>query len=101
MGGVPRTGMFNPFDNYANQTKGEVQRYLARNNSLRERRYRIAVKVWVTPEGRVQRAELVGSSGDGDTDDAISESLKSFAGFSSPPPPNMPQPIHLRIVTGA
>lgn len=93
------TGMFNPFNNYASLLKGELQRYFAKNNALRRRRYSIEVHVWVAEGGEIKRFELVGSSGDGDTDGAIHQALLALPAFNQKPPPNMPQPIRLRILT--
>lgn len=92
-------GMFNPFNNYANLLKGEVQRYLGKNKALRRRHYTVEVHVWVNGGGELKRFELIGSTGDGDTDEAIRQSMASLSGFSQKMPANMPQPIRLRIVT--
>ena len=94
-----RTGMFNPFNNYANLLKGEMQRYLNKNANLRKRRYTVEARVWVSNAGSLQRFELVGSTGDTETDDAVNQALAALQGFSQSPPANMPQPIRLRIVT--
>jgi protein TonB len=97
--GTSTGGMFNPFNNYSNLLKGELQRYLAKNKDLRRRRYTLEVRVWVTPTGGIKRYELAGSTDDKDTDTAIQQALANLSGFSETPPPNMPQPIRLRIVT--
>lgn len=92
-------GMFNPFNNYANLLKGELQRYFGKNNALRRRRYTVEVRVWVADGGVIKRFELIGSTGDTDTDGAIRQAMSSLPGFNQTPPANMPQPIRLRIVT--
>lgn len=97
--GGEKTGMFNPFTNYASMTKGELQRYLGKNNSLRRRHYSVEVQVWVDAAGLLKRFELIGSSKDSDTDEAIRTALAALPSFSQPPPASMPQPIRLRIVT--
>jgi protein TonB len=96
-----KTGMFNPFDNYAAQTKGELQRYLHKNAGLTRSQYMVKVRVWVGGDGSVKRFELVGSSGDNAIDEAIQAAIQAFAGFSQAPPSDMPQPISLRITTHA
>lgn len=98
-GGVEMTGMFNPFSNYASALKGELQRFLNKNSALKRRRYKVDVHVWVDAAGLLKRFEVIGSSNDGDTDDAIRAALTALPGFSQAPPQNMPQPIRLRIVT--
>jgi outer membrane biosynthesis protein TonB len=97
--GGEKTGLFNPYNNYANLLKGEMQRQLARNESLRKRRYQVEARVWVTASGGLQRFELVGSTGDTDTDEAVQQALAALPGFTQGPPADMPQPIRLRIVT--
>jgi protein TonB len=92
-------GMFNPFNNYANLLKGELQRRFGKNNALRRKHYTIEVRVWVAGGGELKRFELVGSTGDSDTDEAIQQAMSSLPGFNQMPPANMPQPIRLRIVT--
>ena len=97
--GTERPGMFNPFTNYANLLKGEVQRHLNKNANLRRRRYAIEARVWVTASGGLQRIELIDSTGDVDIDDAVKQTLTGLPSFTQSPPANMPQPIRLRIVT--
>lgn len=100
-GSPEKTGMFNPFNNYANTLKGELQRYLRKNNELRRRRYAVEVHVWVSASGELQRFELLGGTGDADTDEAIQQAMKALSGFGSAPPAQMPQPIRLKIVSGS
>lgn len=94
-------GMFNPFNNYANLLKGELQRYLGKNSALRRRHYTVEVRVWVAGGGEIKHFELIGGTGDSDTDEAIQQAMSSLPGFGQAPPANMPQPIRLRIVTAS
>ncbi len=102
-GGAPaveRTGMFNPFNNYANLAKGELQRFLSKRDNLRRKRYAIEVHMWVAANGSVTRYKLVGATGDNDVDEVINQALASFPTFTQSLPADMPQPIRLRITTG-
>jgi hypothetical protein len=92
-------GMFNPNANYANLLKGELQRYLSKNNALKRRRYAIDISIWVSPGGGVERFELIGTTGDSELDDAIKKAVKELPSFSQKPPNGMPQPIRLRVIT--
>jgi len=92
--------LINPFNSYALAIKGELQRHLAKRAELKRRQYKIEVLVWVAEDGRLKRFELVGTSKDDETDDAIREVLSALPSFSEPPPAKMPQPIKLRIVAG-
>ena len=91
-------GLLNPFNTYAQTIKGELQRQLARRSELKRRQYRIEVRVWVDDGGKMKRYELLGTTNDSDTDDAIKSVLAALPTFSEAPPPKMPQPIRLRIV---
>jgi len=98
--GTGTGGLTNPFNVYAGSIKAELQRHLARRSELKRRQYRIEVRVWVAEDGRLKNFELLGTTNDGDTDEAIRSALAALPAFSEPPPPNMPQPIRLRVVAG-
>jgi protein TonB len=94
-----KSSMLNPLANYANMLKGEMQRYLSKNNALKRRRYAIDISVWVGVGGGIDRYELIGTTGDTDTDAAIKKAITELPGFTQAPPTGMPQPIRLRIIT--
>ena len=92
------SGAVSVFNSYAMSVKGELQRTLARKSELRRRQYKVEVLVWVADDGHLKRYELLGSTRDDDTDEAIRAALAALPGFSEPPPARMPFPIKLRIV---
>lgn len=96
-----RTGLFNPFTNYANLAKVELQRYLVRNVALKRKRYSVEVHLWVATNGSLNRYELVGSTGDTEIDEAIRTAMNAAPPFSQSLPDNMPQPLRLRVWTGS
>jgi protein TonB len=99
-GGIgSKNSMLNPSANYANMLKGEMQRYLSKNNALKRRRYAIDISVWVSVGGGIDKFELLGSTGDADTDASIQKAITELPGFTQAPPTGMPQPIRLRIIT--
>lgn len=100
-GAAAANGLFNPFNGYANQLKGELQRYLGKQAALKRRQYVVDVAVWVAPDGKLQRFELLGSAGDDDIDAALRAAITALPTFSQAPPANMPQPIKLRVRTRA
>jgi outer membrane biosynthesis protein TonB len=93
-------GLLNPFNTYGAAIKSELQRYLGRRAELKRRQYRIELRVWVADDGRLKNFELLGTTNDVDTDEAIRSVLVALPAFSEPPPPKMPQPIRLRIIAG-
>ena len=90
--------LVNPFNTYATTIRTELQRQLARRSELKRRQYQVEVRVWVAEDGRLKNFELLGTTNDGDTDEAIRSVLAKLPAFSDPPPARMPQPIRLRIV---
>ena len=93
--------LMNPFTNYVNQASGEYQRYLRKVAALRKGRYNVELHVWVASGGLVERFEVKSSTGDKDSEEALRQAIASMQKLSQAPPPNMPQPIKLRIYTGA
>jgi protein TonB len=91
--------VLNPFNIYASAIKNELQRILSRRADLKRRQYRVEVNVWVNDDGSLKKSELLGTTSDADTDEAIRNALAALPAFSEAPPPRMPQPIRLRIVT--
>jgi protein TonB len=69
---------------------------LARNEKLRKGEYKAVVAIWISQDGRVERFELLGSSGEPVVDAALKKVLGSIRQFDEPPS-DMPQPVKLRI----
>ena len=82
---------------YAQAATRALNDYLLREKNLRLGDYRLAVNLWLQPDGRLQRAELVGSTGDAQTDSALREALQRFPGLGTPLPERMPLPLRLRV----
>ena len=57
----------------------------------------ITVRVWPDSNGRITRAQLVGTTGDPSTDQAIKNSILTGLQLPQAPPADMPTPIVLRI----
>lgn len=94
-GGVNRA----QFALFTNLVQAHFQEELSKNRRLRSADYRVVLRVWFTPDGRVSRTELAGSSGDGEIDQAIRTTLADGAPLGQPPPPDMPQPLKLRLTS--
>jgi len=97
--GTGSRSVLNPFNVYAGTIKNELQRILSKRADLKRRQYRVEVNVWVNEDGSLQKSELLGTTSDADTDESIKKALAELPKFSEAPPPRMPQPIRLRIVT--
>ena len=104
-GGVDITKLGSgPMNNlYASLIERQMQDALARNKKLQGHGFRVVVKVWFGLDGRLQRAELAGTSGDSETDElvrvALGElpTLKEAPSLKEPLPSDLPQPVKLRV----
>jgi protein TonB len=83
---------------YTNNLQRHLQDELNRNRKLRERDYRVTVRVWLARDGSVQRAELVQSTGSGNLDELLRQALTQIVAMREAPPENMPQPVRIRIM---
>jgi protein TonB len=59
----------------------------------------LQVQVWIGADGTTQRTHSTQSSGDRACDKAVEAVLSRIKQMPQPPPPDMPQPIQLRIVS--
>lgn len=84
---------------YSGRIQQHFQEQLAREDKLRSRDYRVVVKVWLSADGRVQRAELVDGTGHADTDEVLRAVLGRMPALAEAPPEAMPQPVRLRITS--
>jgi len=84
---------------YTDQIKTRIEEALAAQNDLAKAQYRLNVHVWLARDGRVERAELKGSSGDAAIDKLIRKALAAMKGIAEAPPEDMPQPVKLRITS--
>lgn len=97
IGGKVGDGNGMQFAFFSNALQRHIQDELARNRKLKQSDYRVTVKVWIGADGAIRRAELVGSTGNADTDRAIRAALTELGPMRTAVPENLPQPIKLRI----
>lgn len=79
---------------YALQSAVEVA--LCRSASTRPGDYRLALQVWVDPQGEVEQTRLLGSTGQPARDEAIESALKRVQ--LEPPPAALGQPLTLLLL---
>ena len=87
-----------PFAWYTSKIQDLIQQRLSDDDRVRKGSYQISVKVWLTRDGYIERAKVVGTSGNSDRDNAIEAALSQRIDVGASPPVEMPQPITLRIV---
>lgn len=95
--GLIGDGSGSRFGWYANALQRDIQDALSEDTKIRTRNYSVVVRLWMKPDGGVQRVELVGSTGVPAVDHAIVQRLSSMAAMAQVPPQDMPQPVKLRI----
>lgn len=85
------------FDWFTGMIKSRIEDALAKDPQLAKGKYKVVVHVWIKPDGKLDRFELAGSSGNSVTDERIKTALDQMQPSSEAPPEDMPQPIKLRI----
>lgn len=83
---------------YAGVLQRELQSLLSSNADARGEKYAVVVKIWMAGDGRVERFELLDSTGNDDSDAALRKTLTRLH-MKDSPPEDMPQPVKLRIVS--
>jgi len=79
----------------------DLQKYLQKNDALRKSGYRITLRVWISQDGRLERYELLDSSGDPALDRSLRAALDAAPRLERQPPADFPQPITLRVTLHA
>jgi protein TonB len=82
---------------YAHAATRALNEYLVRDKEVKRLDYKVHVALWLTPVGSLQRVELMGSTGDEQTDLALRAALGRFPGIGNPPPARLPQPMRLLV----
>lgn len=85
------------FINYAAQLGTYLDSWLNRDDSLRRSTYALHARVWLDPDGAVERCILLGTTGDAALDQQLVARLCAARPPNGPPPSDLPQPINLLI----
>lgn len=97
IGGGARKGGGSKFGWYAAKVQTAIAAALRNNPSTKNASMTLQVRVWPDSNGRITRAQLVGSSGNSAVDQAIKSQVLTGLQLPEPPPSDMPVPIVLRI----
>lgn len=74
---------------------------LAREKGLKDKTYKVIVKVWIDASGKVSRIALVDKTGDPKVDDLLKDVLENLRTLREGPPTDMPQPLKIRVTSRA
>jgi protein TonB len=86
---------------YGGLIKTEILDCLQNDDRIRSGSYSVPVRVWVRPDGTIERVGVVQSTGDRARDRAIEMQISKCSRFSQAPPADMPQPITVRVASRA
>ena len=95
--GGGRKGGGSKFGWYAAKVQTSVAEALRRHPATQSGRLSLLVKIWPDTNGRISRAQLVGTTGNAATDQSIKNQVLTGLQLPEPPPADMPTPITLRI----
>jgi hypothetical protein len=88
-GGGGGGGFGNRFSHYASLMQDRIGRRLHEDDFLESAKFRATIRVWITPVGRVERVQIMRTTGDGKID--------TMPALPEAPPREMPQPVIVRI----
>lgn len=92
-------GSSEQFSWYGQILKGDLIDKLAEIRDIRRDRYSVEVRLWLSPDGHIQRFKVDTSTGDQALDRDLVAALQSLERVSESPPAGLPQPVRLRIVS--
>jgi len=101
VGGGSRGNPWAGYDTMVNDVVNSAfQTALSREKTLKNKSYKVIVKVWIGAGGQVTRMALVDSTGDVTVDDLLKDVLRNLA-LRGSPPEDMPQPMKIRVTSRA
>lgn len=84
---------------YASELLRLIEDALLDQSHVRKKAYSVVAKVWVSPGGSIQRAELVRSTGHEEIDNRLVDLILGVQTMAKAPPEGIPQPIKLKITS--
>lgn len=90
------------YDGIVNEAiNSAFQEALLREQALKDKTYKIVVKVWIEAGGQISRIALVDTTGDAEVDELLKDVLQNLRALREAPPADMPQPIKIRVTSRA
>lgn len=74
---------------------------LTREKELKDKKYRVIVKIWIGANGQMSRVTLADSTGDPKVDELLRKVLQDLRAMRESPPADMPQPLKIRVTSRA
>jgi outer membrane biosynthesis protein TonB len=82
---------------YASIVQAQIEQALRENQKTRNAKLRIEVRLWSDASGRIDRVQLISSTGDIGIDETIKNEVLTGLRLREPPPKDMPMPIVARL----
>jgi protein TonB len=87
------------FTVFGSSTARYIAQELARDPKLKAASYKIEIRIWLSKEGKFEREEIVRGTGDRELDALITAGLREITALQQPVPPNLPQPMRIRVTS--
>ena len=84
---------------FAGLVQSHLVAQLSKDDKLRRSDYRVQLRIWFATDGRIERFELIDSTGSKEVDDQIKLALHNMPPLKQPPPADLPQPVKLRLTS--
>lgn len=88
-----------PYAFYKGVLVSDIKAAIDEDRRLRRQPYRVTLSLWIGRDGRIERIELDGTTGDRVLDGSLHDVLAELRRVREVPPLEMPQPVKLRIVS--
>lgn len=90
-------GAGSPAMYYASQLQRRIEDVFADHEEMRRKAYSVVAGIWIGKDGSILRVELDNSTGDSSMDEALKDIIEQIQALAVAPPPDMPQPVRMRI----
>jgi hypothetical protein len=85
------------FGHFAILMQTSISKSIHDDEKLNTEKFRATVKVWLSEAGKIQRVQVMHTTGDAGTDNRIEQVIGAMPVLPEAPPKDMPQPIVVRI----
>jgi len=77
--------------------RNEIADAIRRHPDTRRASFTVTLRIWVDGTGRIERANLDGSTGNPKTDEILAGQVVTGLRLATPPPADLPMPVVMRI----
>jgi protein TonB len=88
-----------PFGSYKGLLAADIKAALDADRRVRAQSYNLTLELWIGRDGRIERVELGGTTGDRAVDKNLRQALADIGRVREAPPLEMPQPVRLRVTS--